>query len=668
MTSLSLFLVFSSLAFRVSYGENVVYIHNASDLIEFSNNVENETSYNGTTVYLDSDIYFSDEESQEFEPIGKDTTNYFLGTFNGQGHTINGLTLDISAYTTSGIFGFSRGMIIENVVISKSCSFKNNYTKSGGVVEHGSIIGGCSSWKSKCTISNIVNMASVSFTGSIYSIKMGGICGQMSGTDYGTLVMNCVNYGSVSSPGTVTTFVHLGGIIGDSDNGNKYIYNCLNYGSVALKSTSNSVDLWIGGILGESIVGNLTIKNCVNGGTLYSKDNKTIIGNILGRTTLKGDISYGYWESGTGSNKCYGWTNNTVTTSNTGEISNYNDVISKLNSQASSNSWNRWLANTNEKKVNFTLNKGEEGGGSYVVSSKVVLHPDLKSCGTLKFAGLFADDWYYPEEKPSSVNEDATYYSLYGAIILANFDANGGSTPKAGKYSFPGWEYGELPTPTRAGYSFDGWYTAKSGGEKVMPSAKIVSQSENTIYAHWTANSYKVTFNANGGDGLVEGEVIVVFNETYKALPELTRDGYMFLGWFTEDNKKITNETISSIPENYTLHAEWSEKTAQVQIVFETKELTQKEIEKIIEKYTDEEFTIIRFEESESGEIRAIIKFKDIERAESFIETIKTSSEAGNGLIKEIVYSNYLPSLSSMNSPSFFVMLVVSAICAGLLL
>ena len=58
---------------------NALTINNANDLIEFSNSVNRTNKYNGTTVLLGSDIDFSEELSQQFKPIGKDSSNYFSG-------------------------------------------------------------------------------------------------------------------------------------------------------------------------------------------------------------------------------------------------------------------------------------------------------------------------------------------------------------------------------------------------------------------------------------------------------------------------------------------------------------------------------------------------------------------------------------------------------------
>ena len=46
-------------------------------------------------------------------------------------------------------------------------------------------------------------------------------------------------------------------------------------------------------------------------------------------------------------------------------------------------------------------------------------------------------------------------------------------------------------------------YTAANGGTQITKDTKVEVTSDQTIYAHWTANSYAVTFNADGGTCLL---------------------------------------------------------------------------------------------------------------------------------------------------------------------
>ena len=57
-----------------------------------------------------------------------------------------------------------------------------------------------------------------------------------------------------------------------------------------------------------------------------------------------------------------------------------------------------------------------------------------------------------------------------------------------------------LPTATKTGYTFNGWYTAASGGTLVDVAGKSYTPSADiTLYAHWTANTYTVTLEPDGG-------------------------------------------------------------------------------------------------------------------------------------------------------------------------
>ena len=78
------------------------------------------------------------------------------------------------------------------------------------------------------------------------------------------------------------------------------------------------------------------------------------------------------------------------------------------------------------------------------------------------------------------------------------YNPNGGSVSPDGKKVFYNSAYGDLPTPTRTGYTFTGWYTAETGGIKVSSTTKMTTAGA-TIYAHWTANTYTVKFNDQGG-------------------------------------------------------------------------------------------------------------------------------------------------------------------------
>ena len=92
-----------------------------------------------------------------------------------------------------------------------------------------------------------------------------------------------------------------------------------------------------------------------------------------------------------------------------------------------------------------------------------------------------------------------------------------------------GEAYGDLPIPTRTGYTFNGWYTSATGGTSVNENTTMGTQDA-TIYAHWTANTYTATFDANGGSVGTTSKT-VTYDSAYGDLPTPTRPGYKFEGW-----------------------------------------------------------------------------------------------------------------------------------------
>ena len=212
-------------------------------------------------------------------------------------------------------------------------------------------------------------------------------------------------------------------------------------------------------------------------------------------------------------------------------------------------------------------------------------------------------------------------------IYTVTFDFGNGTTAEAVvKYN----ESVAYPEDVRRnGYTFGGWDKDLT----TMPARNV------TITTKWTPNNYTLTFNTNGGNELTPKEVRVTFNSTYGELPTPTKEGHSFIGWFTEGNASVTSETVVKTLGDHTLYAHWEEVSNQVEIVFEKKDISDKEIEDIIKVIVaDAEFTIVRYEDNETGETRVVIKFTDSMKAEEFVRTVRTSSTASD-LIRDVGFS-----------------------------
>lgn len=154
-----------------------------------------------------------------------------------------------------------------------------------------------------------------------------------------------------------------------------------------------------------------------------------------------------------------------------------------------------------------------------------------------------------------------------------SFNANGGSVDTASKNVTYNSTYGTLPTPTRTGYTFNGWFTAASGGTKIVDTTKVTTANNHTLYAQWTANTYTVTFNANGGSVSTTSKS-VTYGSTYGTLPTPTKTvtGYTatFKGWYTASSggTKVTADTVVSTAGNHTLYAQWEQTANTYTVLF----------------------------------------------------------------------------------------------------
>lgn len=186
--------------------------------------------------------------------------------------------------------------------------------------------------------------------------------------------------------------------------------------------------------------------------------------------------------------------------------------------------------------------------------------------------GYTTNAWYFDKEctqiaSGAVLGYSHTVYAKWEKIKYSvKFDYNNGkvgsSTSTTIMQTFDN-EY-VLPStnPTRSGYSFAGWYnTSAASGGNVVTSGTKVPVNPVTLYARWTPNDYQVTFVGAGLDDFSNGKT-VTFAAKYGILPEPSKLGYTFNGWYTDngfaDDKKVTANTTVSIAANHSLYAKWT--------------------------------------------------------------------------------------------------------------
>ncbi|MBO7054099.1 MAG: InlB B-repeat-containing protein, partial [Bacteroidales bacterium] len=441
--------------------------------------------------------------------------NRFTGKFYGLGHTISGLYTE-SSDEYVGLFSETEGAIINGVKIANS-SFKSTHDngQAGGIVGYstyqyidGNIIG-----------TKIIDCDNVSCTVEA-NYEAGGIVG----IAFNGSVDYCRNYGTVISNYAGRTN-YAGGICGASY---ATISHCYNEGTVS------GIGANIGGIGG----GPMKVKNCYNVGTLSGGN----VGGIAGSDGLGTEVYNSY---------------------SAGQLSASGSVGSVIGLVS-------WGASATESYYDEQVSPFDGISGSMDREGKVESRTTDELCLELQ-SGLSSDDWaikepvikdgkkylYYPYLK--HFGEESAKVATYRQICNVVLNQNGGTCTPLTQYIER--EGATLPaTASRTGYTFGGWYTNASCTSERAYEIPVTATGEQTFYAKWTANSYSITLNTNGGT-INSGNVTTYTYGNSVMLPtDISKTGYTFGGWYTSSSfsgSPVTSITATNYG-NKSFYAKWN--------------------------------------------------------------------------------------------------------------
>lgn len=258
-----------------------------------------------------------------------------------------------------------------------------------------------------------------------------------------------------------------------------------------------------------------------------------------------------------------GYTFNGWNTKSDGSGTSYNDKASVKNLATSGTVtlYAKWTANK------YTVTFKPTGGTCDTTSKSVTYNSTYGDLPKPSRTGYTFKGWFTDESGGTQITKDSkvtitanqTLYAQWTANkYTVTFNTNGGTCDTTSKSVTYNSTYGELPKPTQTGHVFKGWFTAESGGTQVTKDSKVTITANQTLYAQWTLNSYTVTLDANGGT-VSDDSVTVTYSKGYGTLPEPTRDGYTFLGWFTaaDGGTEVTASTTVTTNKDHTLYAHW---------------------------------------------------------------------------------------------------------------
>lgn len=207
-------------------------------------------------------------------------------------------------------------------------------------------------------------------------------------------------------------------------------------------------------------------------------------------------------------------------------------------------SGNGWSTTNHQKLASYstTYNRGTSDNTRYLYS---------------KITGVWTTS---TNNGSASVSRTVIIPKLQTYTVSYNANGGVGAPPAQTKY------YGTNITlsntkPTRTGYSFKGWGVSTTDTTvDYNPGVSYTKNANATLYAIWQANTYTVSYNANGGTGAPASQYKTYGVNMTLSSTKPTRTNYTFKGWGT--SATATSATYSAgatytTNANITLYAVW---------------------------------------------------------------------------------------------------------------
>lgn len=529
------------------YGDGTAqtyHISTAAQLAGLAELVNDGTNFDGKTVELSADINLN---NMDWKPIGMDTNSAsnrsyqgtaFAGVFDGNGYTISNIKVEEENYDFLGFFGGVDGATIQNLKV-ESCSISEtegtNFFETEGAgfsrdvnEDAGAFIGYVGT--GGVSISNI-QIDDITVYGDRVS---GSLLGWVAGA---TQISNV----DVTNATILSSYDRAGGLVGYVGGSTAYdvsITDTSVQGAVRQSSVISSP--WAAaGLIGQVNLPNSTDKIMVNDVDVFV--------DVKVSEFYPADASV----NGSGAGFIADARKGNITISDStfsGDI----EIRTNLKKSPSLGSASGFVYNSVTYK-----------------DSVSILIRNSRSTGKITAQNVYS----------FGLNETVTAENSEVQSVLTirreghSYVVDSREVPIGHAMFFPNkhqYNWTELPTAVREGYVF-AW---KDSSGTVYTLLKDVVEGDLTIYPSWTANSYTIQFNNNGGEGTLD--TITATYDTPLTLPAnvFTNSAKNFAGWCTSEPTNPTDIRYSDGAEvlnltsvnngTVTLYAYWTDKEVLV--------------------------------------------------------------------------------------------------------
>ena len=259
-------------------GQTEFTLTTADQLVGFQELRAINTSFEGVTIKLGCDVIFNKGTLEEIKSkaaenyVWKDLhSNYFFrGTFDGQGHTVSGIYMQLTTAAYSSMFGSAAGK-----ATIKDLNLVNSYfgapNKTAGKAVLAGLISKITEDGSDITVSNVNIIASITESGQKFNSAAGFV-----GTIGGAATVSIEN--STFDGEIYITGTHAAGMIANITKSDAVINltSCANFASITTAQ-------YCGGLIGQSKAMKTNISGSANYGELHCD---TDCGDLVGNHSL----------------------------------------------------------------------------------------------------------------------------------------------------------------------------------------------------------------------------------------------------------------------------------------------------------------------------------------------------------------------------------------------
>ena len=519
---------------------NPYLIEDVEDLKLLAEKVNSGTTYEGKYFKQTANI---DLNNEPWTPIGTmlvEEGRPFQGTFDGDGYQITNLKIS-NGGQYAGLFGYTEGAVI------KSCNVTgeiNGYNHTGGIVGYAN---------------NNTYILNCSFQGNVEGNgeERGGIVGH---TSIGCDVSGCY------VTGTVTGDREVGGIAGS---GVGTIKNCYALANVTATATATATGVNAGGIAGKAY--GVTIENCYYSGEVSAKDYAGGIAGYVSRAkTIRNCVSLA--ESVTGGNLV-------------------NRIVGYVGSNANvtltnNHSYNRTKLVSIDKTTYPTGGAGNDVIGADVYISNGRVMTDVQKGEVFAWTGFDKDIWDIPTKagklpslqkgtypdlptlpsKDLTIDETPQHFTTRnignGFVVKVTSEGTLNESIEFTKeYRLHGTtDEWASAVPNTAG-TYDVKITRAADGD-INPFAceipeGLVLTKKRSSSSGATTQTYTAQFDTNGGSAV--DKVKTDKNGKIERPADPTKEGYIFVGWYSDSKLTKPFDFSAELTANSTLYAKWKE-------------------------------------------------------------------------------------------------------------